>query len=209
MAFFLVDGIVSSWREDVKNHILTDFCRSACFACQLTGLCHPAAFYKVWIHLYIELHCRQFNIASQYVAGIDLHFSGPHWCIVFFVSFWLALYGRVPGLSCPSSQLYIWGSCYPRVTHTIIHHIRYPTQNYRFLENLFYEIRLWNIWDLVKPTLVVSANPIYIWYLTIGSLFKERRGRRIAKLRHQHNYGNLAPTLWRPAQCWFKQGVWV
>ena len=152
MAFFLVDGIVSSWREDVKNHILTDFCRSACFACQLTGLCHPAAFYKVWIHLYIELHCRQFNIASQYVAGIDLHFSGLHWCIVFFVSFWLALYGWVPGLSCPSSQLYIWGSCYPRVTHTIIHHIRYPTQNYRFLENLFYEIRLWNIWDLVKPT---------------------------------------------------------
>ena len=161
------------------------------------------------ICIYIELHCRQFNIASQYVAGIDLHFSGLHWCIVFFVSFWLALYGRVPGLSCPSSQLYIWGSCYPRVTHTIIHHIRYPTQNYRFLENLFYEIRLWNIWDLVKPTLVVSANPIYIWYLTIGSLFKERRGRRIAKLRHQHNYGNLAPTLWRPAQCWFKQGVWV
>ena len=137
MAFFLVDGIVSSWREDVKNHILTDFCRSACFACQLTGLCHPAAFYKVWIHLYIELHCRQFNIASQYVAGIELHFSGPHWCSVFFVSFWLALYGGVPGLSCPSSQLYIWGSCYPRVTHTIHPSIRYLSK----IQNTNYKIQ--------------------------------------------------------------------
>ena len=187
MAFFLVDGIVSSWREDVKNHILTDFCRSACFACQLTGLCHPAAFYKVWIHLYIELHCRQFNIASQYVAGIDLHFSGLHWCIVFFVSFWLALYGWVPGLSCPSSQLYIWGSCYPRVTHTIIHHIRYPTQNHRLLKMIHIisfmrsGCEIFGIW-LNQPTNQkqqgVSANPIYIWYLTIGSLFKERRGEK-------------------------------
>ena len=116
-AFFLVDGIVSSWREDVKNHILTDFCRSACFACQLTGLCHPAAFYKVWIHLYIELHCRQFNIASQYVAGIDLHFSGPHWCIVFLYRF--DLHCMVESQVCPVQAVScIFGGHVTPVLHT-------------------------------------------------------------------------------------------
>ena len=71
------------------------------------------------------LHNKYHNCSTMnntyYCFTLCCTFQTVFWCFTLHCRclYGFVLHCTVPGLSCPSSPLYIWGSCYPRVTHTI------------------------------------------------------------------------------------------
>ena len=117
---------------ETKNKILKAFCRPPCHP--LSPGCIKVSITTV-TQKFLSLQKIKLHVALCCLFLIAIYcFALLHSCCLFV---WCLLTCIVVSQACPvcpSSQLYIWGSCYPRVTHTIIHHIRYPTQNHRLLK---------------------------------------------------------------------------